>query len=382
MKRIISKAFYTLAILSTALSLFLGASFSSLAAEADISTDAIDSFTPIKIEYDAANKENVKFSSRFYELIFGKKGNKEEKKELLLCPSGNAFGILIKEDGITVCTSNTSEILAGDRIIKIGNVECINCSDVYDAVSESGGAPLKITLIRDGVKTEVTATPKYSDGEYKLGITLRAQSAGIGTVTFVDPNTLSFGGLGHAVSDAESGEPVTVKSGIASEVTLGACKKGTPGKAGELSGILNKNIIGEIYKNTECGVFGKLNSLPQGIEEAVAVASKNEVKVGEAEIISTIKNGKTAYYKIEITDIDYTSTGSKSFKIKVTDPTLISLTGGIVRGMSGSPIIQNGKLVGAVTHVMVADPTEGYGIFIENMLDASQTTRNELPSAA
>ena len=380
MKRIISKAFYTLAILSTTLSLFLGASFSSLAAEADRSTDTIDSFTPIKIEYDAANKENVKFSSRFYELIFGKKGNKEEKKELLLCPSGNAFGILIKEDGITVCTSNTSEILAGDRIIKIGNVECINCSDVYDAVSESGGAPLKITLIRDGVKTEVTATPKYSDGEYKLGITLRAQSAGIGTVTFVDPNTLSFGGLGHAVSDAESGEPVTVKSGIASEVTLGACKKGTPGKAGELSGILNKNIIGEIYKNTECGVFGKLNSLPQGIEEAVAVASKNEVKVGEAEIISTIKNGKTAYYKIEITDIDYTSTGSKSFKIKVTDPTLISLTGGIVRGMSGSPIIQNGKLVGAVTHVMVADPTEGYGIFIENMLSAAQN--QVMPKAA
>ena len=211
------------------------------------------------------------------------------------------------------------------------------------------------------------------DGEYKLGLSLRDTALGIGTVTFIDPATLSFGGLGHAVSDTETGDPVSVRSGVACDVTLGSCKKGMPGKAGELSGILGRTSIGSIDKNSECGVFGKFDSMPKTASEAIPIAKKNEVKIGEAEIISTIKNGKTAHYKIEITDIDYTSEGSKSFKIKVTDPTLISLTGGIVRGMSGSPIIQDGKFVGAITHVMVADPTEGYGIFIENMLNAAQS---------
>lgn len=372
MNRFFTKAFYTLLILTTALSVILGGQFSTFAAESETHCSAAEAFTPVKFNYQTDNKENIKVSSRFFELIFGKKENEKSNDDIMLCPSGSAFGILIKEDGVTVCSSNISAIMAGDRIIQIGNKDCVECSDVYEAVRESGGAPLKIKLIRDGEEIEISATPKYSDGEYKLGITLRSQSAGIGTITFVEPKTLAFGGLGHAVSDAESGNPVSVKSGIASGVTLGACKKGLPGKAGELSGILTKNTIGQLYRNTECGVFGKLDSLPQGIGEAIPIAKRNEVKTGEAEIISTIKNGKTAYYTIEITDIDYTSTGSKSFKIKVTDPTLISLTGGIVRGMSGSPIIQNGKLVGAVTHVMVADPTEGYGIFIENMLSASK----------
>ena len=319
---------------------------------------------------NVGNSDNIKVGSRFYELIFGKKENKDK---IMLCPSGDAFGIYIKEDGVTVCHSECEKILTGDRIIKIGSKECFECEDVYEAVRQSGGAPLKITLIRNSAEECITAAPKYQDGEYKLGITLRSQSAGIGTVTFVDPTSLSFGGLGHAVSDAETGSPVSVRMGFASKVTLGPCKKGMPGKAGELSGILSRNSIGSIDKNTECGVFGKLDALPEGISEPIPICKKAEVKAGEAEIISTIKNGKTARYKIEITDIDYSSDGSKSFKIKVTDPTLISLTGGIVRGMSGSPIIQDGKFVGAVTHVLVADPTEGYGIFIENMLSAAQS---------
>ena len=136
--------------------------------------------------------------------------------------------------------------------------------------------------------------------------------------------------------------------------------------------MIGKKHLGDIYTNTEAGVFGVLDNPTADKSEAIPVAKRNEVKLGEAEIISTVKTGKKATYKIQITEIEQNSTGSKSFKIKVTDAALISLTGGIVRGMSGSPIIQNGKLVGAVTHVMVADPTEGYGIFIENMLNAAQ----------
>ena len=156
--------------------------------------------------------DNVTAASRFYELIFGKR---EKEEEILLCPSGEAFGIFIKEDGVTVSTSQAPDILAGDRIIRIGKTICSETKDVYEAVKESGGAPLKITLIRGGEEITVTATPKYKDGEYVLGITLRAQTAGIGTITFIDPNTLSFGGLGHAVSDSETGAPVSVKSGVA-----------------------------------------------------------------------------------------------------------------------------------------------------------------------
>ena len=378
MKTIFFKARCALLILILAFSAIVTVGFSSSASYNKFDDSACDAFAEVKAGFELKRSEDVRVSSRFYELIFGKK---EKQNRIMLCPSGEAFGILIKEEGVTVCSSSASEIFPGDRIIRIGSRECTECKDVYDAVRQSGGAPLNITLIRNGEESSIRVTPKYKDGEYVLGITLRSQTAGIGTITFIDPETLSFGGLGHAVSDSETGSPVSVRNGIASGVNLGACKKGLPGKAGELSGILNRTSIGNISKNTECGVFGKLDSLPEKAGSPMPVAYKSEVKSGEAEIISTIKNGKTSSYKIEITEIDQSSTGSKSFKIKVTDPTLISLTGGIVRGMSGSPIIQDGKLGGAVTHVMVADPTEGYGIFIENMLNAS-IARNELPKSA
>jgi stage IV sporulation protein B len=150
---------------------------------------------------------------------------------------------------------------------------------------------------------------------------------------------------------------------------LGSVKRGEAGNPGELSGVLNKKHLGSIYKNSSSGVFGVFSDFDRS-REAIPIGYKSEVKIGEAEIISTVKNGRKTNYKIEIYEIDESSTGSKSFKIRVTDPTLIALTGGIVRGMSGSPIIQNGKLVGAVTHVLINDPTTGYGIFIENMLNA------------
>ena len=225
----------------------------------------------------------------------------------------------------------------------------------------------------------ISVTPTSSDGEYKLGVNLRSRTAGIGTLTFIDPDTLAFGGLGHGVGDAE-GRYVTVKRGKVTPVTLGGCKRGEIGHAGELTGVLRQSVIGELCLNNECGVFGTLSELPEYCTEAIPAAQRSEVKAGKAQIISTVKNGKRMTYDIVIEDIDYTSQGSKSFKIRVTDSTLIAMTGGIVRGMSGSPIIQNGKLVGAVTHVLVGDPTTGYGIFIENMLNAAES--NQAMSAA
>ena len=331
-----------------------------------------------------ADAGGVKISSRLLELLFDSEKDDTGLRvsRLMLCPGGSVFGVVIDEVGATVCkTDGKAKLAAGDRIVKVNGVAVSDGSDVENAVKASGGNPILFEVVRGGESVRLRITPSLVDGEYRLGVTLRSQTAGIGTVTFIDPMTLSFGGLGHAVNDSE-GNLVTLERGVCSGVVLGGCKRGERSQAGELTGVLTKNRLGSIVSNTPCGVFGKFDAMPTEAEKAIPVASRSEVRIGEAEIISTVRGEKRQHYKIEITEIDLASDGSKSFKIKVTDPALIALTGGIVRGMSGSPIIQNGKLVGAVTHVMVADPTEGYGIFIENMLNASQEARNELPSAA
>ena len=312
---------------------------------------------------------DVKVSSRIFELFFGKENKGERPK---LCVGGSVFGLLINEDGVTVTAANGSRsLVTGDRIVAVNGKQVSSAEEVEAAVGESGGKNIELEIIRAGERMCIRMIPKLVDGEYKLGVSLRSRTAGIGTVTFIDPETLAFGGLGHGVG--ADGGYVSIKSGSVNDVVLGGCKRGEPGKAGELSGVLKKSSHGSIISNNECGVFGVLDELPSYASEPIPIAYKNEVKEGAAEIISTVKGGKRQTFKIEIYDIDTTSTGSKSFKIKVTDPTLISMTGGIVRGMSGSPIIQDGKLVGAVTHVMVANPCEGYGIFIENMLNSAQS---------
>ena len=182
---------------------------------------------------------------------------------------------------------------------------------------------------------------------------------------------MTFGGLGHGICD-ESGDVLPLESGKVTGVILGGTLKGENGRPGELSGILTDRKLGEIKTNTNTGVFGQLSDWKLDKSSAIPIAKRDEVKEGAATIISTVKNGKKMSYTVELFDIDPSETGTKCFKIRVTDNVLLSMTGGIVRGMSGSPIIQNGKLVGAVTHVLINDPTTGYGIFIENMLNAAE----------
>ena len=336
----------------------------------------VRSFADEALPVSAYTDGNIKIASRFLELIVG-----EEKERPCLIPGGEVFGIRINEPYLTVSsTSDTSPLKRGDRIISINKKEVFEVSEFKSILAESGKKPIGIEIMRGSARMTVTLTPKYEDGEYKLGITLRDSAAGIGTVTFIDPSDGSFGGLGHGVS-SESGELSTIESGRVCAVVLGSLKKGEIGKPGELSGVLSEKDYGRLTVNNECGVFGKLESYDVSSREAIPIGFREELREGSAEIISTLKNGKSAKYTVEISEIDRSANGSKCFKIKVTDPALIAISGGIVRGMSGSPIIQDGKLIGAVTHVLVANPTEGYGIFIENMLGASQMTRNELPAA-
>ena len=313
--------------------------------------------------------DGVEVGSRFWELFFGEKKKTDEKITLLI--GGDIFGVKIKQKYVTVTDApGVPALKSGDTILSVNGEEVKSAADVKRLVQHSEGNSLTIRALHQGNEIAVEIRPNLEGGEYRLGISLRDGAAGLGTVTFIDPRTGLFGGLGHGICDADSGEVIAMESGEVCGVILGGIHKGESGQPGELCGVFTEKDLGDLTVNCECGVFGIMSNLLSSAT-AVSVGRRDEVTEGEATIISTLKNGKTAEYKIEIYDVDRDSDGSKSFRIRVTDETLKALTGGIVRGMSGSPIIQNGKLIGAVTHVLVADPTEGYGIFIENMLDAA-----------
>ena len=333
---------------------------------------------------------DTEVSSRFKELIFGKKKTEDTSHlPTHLCPGGDAFGIKIEGGSVTV-SQVIGELSSGalrenDVITKIDGVEIFSIEDVKEMLASFKGGELSFEIRRDGKTLQISLEPRQVGNEYHLGVILTDGATGIGTITYYDNLSGNFGGLGHGICEKESGKLIEMSRGYATGVILAGASKPSGTHPGELRGVLTDRTIGSVDANTECGVFGKLdltNNIKITQTEPIEVAKKSEVHKGEAIIYSTIKSGKRAEYTIIIDDIDYSSTGTKSFRIKVTDPALISLSGGIVRGMSGSPIIQDGRLVGAVTHVLVADPTEGYGIFIENMLNASQEARNELPKAA
>jgi len=322
-----------------------------------------------------SERDEVVIKSRITELLFGKK--EKNSSALMLIPGGDVFGVKISGVGVSVSRVLTDEsenpLKSGDKIERINGTEVLSCREAKQLLSECDGNVI-LDIVREGKKIKINATVSDSIDEPKLGVLLTDSAAGIGTVTYINPKTQDFGGLGHGICDAESGAVLPMYGGEATGVILGGASRGEVGKPGELRGILTHDNLGSVILNTKAGVFGRLNDdgmTKKCTLEPLPVGTRDELKEGPAEIISTVKSGRRASYSIEISDINKGSDGSKSFRIKVTDDTLIALTGGIVRGMSGSPIIQNGKLVGAVTHVLVANPTEGYGIFIENMLNAA-----------
>ncbi len=326
-----------------------------------------------------ALSEDVSVGSRIWELFFG---GENKNEELSLLAGGDVFGIKIKQKNVTVTDAKGVPALkCGDVIISINGKKIESVLDAKEAISGCEGNSVTIKALHGAEPITIEVRPRLEGGEYKLGLSLRDGAVGIGTITYIDPKTGAFGGLGHGICDSETGEVVDMASGEVVGVILGGVHRGECGKPGELSGILTEKTLGDIQDNNDCGVFGVLSDFNRS-GKIYEVGKRSDVHEGEATIISTIKNGKSAEYKIEIYDIDRNSDGSKSFRIRVTDKTLVALTGGIVRGMSGSPIIQDGKLVGAVTHVLVAKPTEGYGIFIENMLNVANNANNSLQKAA
>ena len=294
-----------------------------------------------------------------------------------LTPVGQIVGLELRDGSVMVASFDeelggecvSAGIQIGDEIRKIDDRPVRSSADVRDALQHSDGT-VKITLSRNGKVHELKLQPKITKDGPKLGVYLRQGVTGIGTVTWYDAETGNFGTLGHGVNDSK-GKLLKMTEGKAYAARILAVRKGRSGEPGQLMGAVERlEPIGELKKNTLQGVFG--NSAEGWEGEGYPIAEVSQIRTGEATIFSTISGTQPREYSVEILKIYPKSrqTG-RNMLIRVKDPLLLETTGGIVQGMSGSPIIQDGKLIGAVTHVLVNDPTTGYGIFIENMLDAA-----------
>ena len=304
---------------------------------------------------------------------------------LMLVPCGTPFGIKMFTNGVVVVGMSDIDSESGktnpatEAGLKIGDIitnvngETVNENEeVSKAIQDCNGEPLVLTVKRDTETLEISLNPVKSsqDGSYKGGLWVRDSTAGIGTVTFYNPENGLFGGLGHGICDVDTNSLMPMKNGDIVPVTISGVTKGQKGAAGELRGYFSSNqAIGNLFINSDEGVYGQLDASPVE-QQALPVAMKQEVKEGPAQILTTVADGEPQYYNVTIESIEYkNSSRVKNLVVLVTDEVLLEKTGGIVQGMSGSPIIQNGKIVGAVTHVFLNDPTRGYGIFAENMVE-------------
>lgn len=307
-----------------------------------------------------------------------------EKQEVLV--SGSPVGIYMETKGVLVIDSGEITdregirrtpaehiIQSGDYICEIDGKVLTGKRQLMQLVRENQGEPMELQVIRHQETIKLEMTPvETEDGSYKLGIWVRDNIQGIGTLTYVEPNG-TFGALGHGISDADTGERLEISDGDLYRADILSIRKGTAGTPGELRGVINyreENRIGTICGNSQYGIRGRLEpGKYAGTMEKIPTGLKQEIQTGKAEIRCDIGDG-IREYQCEILEIDSNARDTnKCFVLRITDDDLLSRTGGIVQGMSGSPVLQNGKLIGAITHVFVNDPTKGYGIFIENMME-------------
>ena len=305
----------------------------------------------------------------------------------MVIPSGMPTGVRMTAKGVVVCGMTEVQSAAGavcpaeqaglrtGDILRTVNGTAISSGDDFaEIVQQTDGEEVVVAGERDGVDIRVRVQPVKStaDSAYHLGLLVRDSMAGIGTITYIDPATGEFGALGHAVCECDSGTQLPLEDGSLMPAAVVSVKKGQRGEPGELLGSFQLKIsMGQITKNTAYGIFGKM-STQSAAGEAIPVAERDEIETGEAEILTCVSGSKPKRYTIRIERIVGRDEDGKSMAIRVTDEQLLSRTGGIVQGMSGSPIIQNGKLVGAVTHVLVGDPTRGYAVSAESMMDAAE----------
>ena len=329
------------------------------------------------------------FTIRLFGLIPFKEMQVQVMEDQELIPVGVPIGIYVKTDGLLVVGTGSfpdeggNEVSPARSLLHSGDyIQAINGTAVQDKeafmelVNESKGIAVTLTVKRKENLLFLTITPqKTQSGDYKLGIWVRDNAQGIGTMTYLDAEG-NFGALGHGINDVDTSALMTSHDGTIYETQILSIKKGKSGSPGEMTGMIiysEENILGDITKNTQKGLFGTCRKDLSFLWEAkpLPIALKQEIKTGPAQILLNLQStqGLPAYYDIEITDIHLDQEHiNRGLELKITDPALLSLTGGIVQGMSGAPIIQDGRIIGAVTHVLVNSPAKGYGIFIETML--------------
>lgn len=299
-------------------------------------------------------------------------------------PLGKAIGMRLYTEGVLVVGMSEIEgkkpyensgIETGDKIVEVNNVEIKSTDELIQCVNSANGSSVEVKYINNKNEEEVAnITPaKTAENEYKLGLWVRDAAAGVGTVTFYEPQTGEFGALGHGINDVDTYELIDIANGEIVTTNIIDIVKGEKGSPGEIRGIIEgERTIGNVSKNTSFGVYGNMldtTSLNINKESELEVANRSEIKLGKAEIMCELENGKVEKYEIEIQKIFLdNNSDNKSMLIKVTDEELIEKTGGIIQGMSGAPVIQNGKFIGAVTHVLVNDPQMGYAIFGDLMI--------------
>ncbi|MGN0521998.1 MAG: SpoIVB peptidase [Eubacterium sp.] len=311
------------------------------------------------------------------------------KKVKQVYVSGESFGIKLYTDGVMIVgtkdvdgkngKSNPAKeagLEKGDIIVEINNIKVYSSTEVEEMLNDNNGKDYKIRVKRNGNYKIFTLTPEYSvsEGRYKAGIWVRDSTAGIGTITFYNPENSSVAALGHPITDVDTNEIMPILNGEAVKATVTKLYKSTEGETGSLCCDFSDSVIGTLENNSECGIYGKY-SCDVSKMPLYEIAPIQEVEKGQAQIISTVDSSGPKLYTVEITRVSYRDgKNDKNLVIKVTDKELLEKTGGIVQGMSGSPIIQNGKLIGALTHVIVDNPEKGYGIFAEKMLEQSEKT--------
>lgn len=351
------------------------------------------------ISADSLMKPNRSYKAQLmlYNIVPIKTVNVDVVSDTMLIPCGTPFGIKMFTNGVVIVgvadiqTATESINPAAVAGLKIGDIitavndHTVNTNaEIAEMVEKGNGAVLKLTVRRNNLIFTTNLQPVKSeiDAMYKAGLWVRDSTAGIGTLTFYNPTTKCFGGLGHGVCDTDTNELMPLLNGEIVPVTINGITKGEKGSPGELRGYFNTDTaMGSLEANVTAGVYGTLNSAPKG--KALEVGMKQEVKTGAAKILTTIDDKGPQYYDVEIEKIDYReNVESKNMVLHITDQKLLDATGGIIQGMSGSPVIQNNKIVGAVTHVFINDPTRGYGIFAENMLVVSQNVKSSQKAKA
>ena len=302
----------------------------------------------------------------------------------MLVPVGHTVGIKLFARGVLVVKlsdggtpAKSCGLQTGDVIVKCGGVSVTSTEQFQTLLQENGGDATDLQVRRDGESVTLSVSPQQNDqGQYAIGAWIRDSMAGIGTMTYYDPESGAFGALGHGITDVDTAQLMPFSSGSILPSTVKAVKKGAAGQAGELRGDFDlTQDLGTLSANTAAGVFGTVEAdgFAASLSQALPVAAASEVRTGPAVILSNVEGDNVQEYDVEILQIVLNSADGRDLVLSVTDPELIAATGGIVQGMSGSPILQDGKFVGAVTHVLLNDPTKGYGILMETMLKTGET---------